>query len=666
MQFLWRYIDELVGKGLDTKTIGELMMYTSASLVPMALPLSILMSSLMTFGNLGEHYELSAIKASGISLQKILRPLVLVVLFMSFGAFFFANNVLPYSNLQMRSLLYDIRQQRPELQIKAGEFNNLIDGYSIRIDQKDPKTNALYGIKIYDHSSGKGNTTVTLADSGTMVVTANDKNLILTLYNGYSYNELFDSKKPQQKRSYPHRYDVFEQQRIVIELTDFGLKRTDQSLFKSHYSMLNLNQLTTMEDSIYKEIGFKQDQLYQSLLRSNYFKKKTTNINQTPEAGINRPSSAESRKIAELAAKTMIATATNTSSRKTNNPIKKEITDTLENSSVEDSAIIVLNNHYIKIDSLYNSLTIKERKKVTSAALSNARTAKNLISNSLQSLDFKTERLRNYEIEWHRKFTMAAACLLFLFIGAPLGAIIRKGGLGLPLILSVLFFILYYILSLIGEKLVRESILADYQGMWLTSEVFLITGAFITYKATTDSSILNMDTYTNFLKKLFGQRYNIVDKLSVKTDASTVVQAKTDNINLALSDLSSEVDTMMASIDNNLRCTDIMVSIFSIQNDSNLVIFERYYNNTFSAIINHQVFHNKTIRAKVYEFPALNNKEFQDSKIIQYLLVTLACIPPVTLLIVARKYIKLTMLRAKLKQIKQLIPELGNLLKISE
>lgn len=651
IQFLWRYIDEMVGKGLDTKTIGELMLYISASLVPMALPLSILMSSLMTFGNLGERYELTAIKASGISLQRVMRPLVVVVFAVSVGAFFFANNVLPYSNLQMRSLLYDIRQQRPELQIKPGEFNNLIDGYSIRVQDKDPKTNVLYGVTIYDHTEGKGNNSVTIADSGTMVVTANDKHLILTLFHGYSYNELTDNKKPRKKRSYPHRFDRFEEQRIIIELTGFGLQRTDQSLFKSHYQMLDLKQLGQMEDSISKEIDKKFEQVEKSLSASNYFKRSNRKPASPTHTNTDTPSNPRKNPRTLQANNALPA-------------IEQELSG--NDSSPSEPKVVIAEEYLLNIDSLKNTLTLMEISRVTNSALSYARTAKNLVANSQQSLDFKIEQLRKYEIEKHRKFTVSFACLLFMFIGAPLGAIIRKGGLGLPLIISVVFFILYYVLSLIGEKLVRESLILDYQGMWMTSFFFTLIGFFITYKATTDSSIFNMDTYTNFIKKIFGQRFNVVDKVNIQAGDNSEPQAKTDNLYGSLVDLNDATEKMLKTTKNNMRFTDFVASLYTPHNESELIIYERFYYNTFNAIINHPLFHNKNVRAKTYEFPALNIKEFQDSKAIKFFLVILACIPPITPIIAGRRFIKLIIFRAKLKQINTLIPELGTLLKVAD
>jgi len=232
MQFLWRYIDELVGKGLDFSIVGELMAYASASLVPLALPLSVLLSSLTTFGGMGEHYELTALKSSGISLRRIMMPVIVLSLFITAGAFLFANYVLPVTNLKMKSLLYDVRQQRPEVQIAEGVFYNGIDNYTLRVGRKDPVTNKLYNLLIYDHTERRGNVSVTVADSGHMQMTADRRNLIVTLWDGYVYTEVEEDKRARE-RTYPSRTDNFREQKIIIEMTGFELMRSDESIFKN-------------------------------------------------------------------------------------------------------------------------------------------------------------------------------------------------------------------------------------------------------------------------------------------------------------------------------------------------------------------------------------------------------------------------------------------------
>lgn len=449
MQFLWKYIDDLVGKGLEIKIIAELLMYTSTSLIPLALPLAILLSALMTFGNLGENYELTAIKSAGVSLQRLMLPLIALVILLSIGAFFFSNIVLPNSNLKMRSLIYDIQQQRPELQIKPGKFSNQIDGYGILIGGKNPNTNLLTDILIYDHTERSGNTKVTRADSGYMRMTTDQTKLLLTLYQGWNYNEVTESQKRNRERTYPHRREKFDEQNIVISLSGFELKRTDQNLFKNNYQMMNLEQLTEVQDSLDKEYQQNTKLFKQNILATNYYKRHSFYASKT---------------------------------------------DTSQKNKASTKAI--------QTDSLYNTLDIDQKKRAVNQAKTLAQTSKSLIVTNAMGLNDKLKTLRKHQIEWHRKFTLSVACIVFFFIGAPLGAIIRKGGLGLPVIISILFFIIYYVISLSAEKFVRESLLLPEYGMWLSSAILFPAGVFLTYKATTDAAMLNMDTYTKFVNRL--------------------------------------------------------------------------------------------------------------------------------------------------------------------
>ncbi len=681
MQFLWRYIDTLIGKGLDASVFAEFLFYTTITLVPMALPLSILMSSLMTFGNLGERYELTAIKASGISLQRIMSPLIILVFFISIGAFYFANSVLPYSHLQMRSLLYDIQQLRPELQITPGVFNNLVTGYSIRVNGKDHNTGTLYGVQIYNHTEGKGNISVTIADSGNMKTTADESNLVLTLYHGQSYNELQENKVHQSRRSYPHRIERFEKQQVVIELGGQGLERTDQSLFKSHYAMMNLNQLSLMEDSLWTEVTDKKDQLYINLVRGNLFKKRDYK-----EYPINVSQDLRKMDITKSGPKTiekLKSTIVVNKKEKDKKPekVKRNITappKTVDSTAKEDLSKLVKpvlkevedslpakKITTINTDSLYNILTLRDKQRIMGSAITYARTAKNIVANSAQSLDYKIRYLRRYEIEWHRKFTIAFACLVFLFIGAPLGAIIRKGGLGLPLVLSIIFFIFNYILSITGEKLVRESLVPAYQGMWLTSFIFLLIGVFLTYKATTDSSMLNMDTYLNFLKKHFGQRFNVVDKISIQAQVDVHGAAKVSKIKSSLVTLQDNVNGVIEWKRKNSNLSEFVAALYSVEADPDLIQFDRYYNNTFRILINNPIFHNKSIRGKVYEFPSFSYDELTDKNWKRILRIALAFLPPLTLLVALRHFIKLQLFEAKLNKIKSLVPELLSIININ-
>lgn len=464
MQFLWKYIDDLVGKGLENKVLAEFLLYSVASMVPMALPLAVLLASLMTFGNMAENLELLAFKTSGVSLNRIMAPLIYVVVVITIAAFVFANYVMPVSNLKLQSLLYDIRRQRPELQIQPGVFDNTMDGYSIRIGDQDTRTKLLKDIWIYDHTDKAGNVHVTVADSGYMKMSTDEKHLVLTLFNGHSYVELQKTKKRNEPKSYPHRRDKFAKQEMLIELTGFGLNRTDQSLWKNSFSMMNLGQLKHFEDSLGNDIG-KLQMSVNDMVKNSTIKKEKRNIYKHLPAAK-----------AETAADTSLA-------------------DTSLAASPEPAI------HKLNIDTVYNNLTTLQKRRAVSQAINLARTNKSFIATNANNAGYKIKRLRRYQIEKHRKYTLSLSCLIFFFIGAPLGAIIRKGGLGVPVIVSVLFFLVWYMISITGEKFVREDMVAPFAGMWIASSILIPLGIFLTYKAAMDSVILNIDSYFVFLKR---------------------------------------------------------------------------------------------------------------------------------------------------------------------
>jgi len=458
MQFLWKYIDDLIGKGLEMNIIAEFLVYTSASLVPMAMPLAVLLASLMTFGNLAENLELLAFKSSGISLIRIMAPVMVISAFLSVGAFMFANYVMPVTNLKMRSLLYDIQQQRPELTIKPGVFDNTLEGYSIRIGDRDSKTSLLKDILIFDHTENQGNVRVTVADSGYMKMTADEKNLLLTLYNGHSYNELQKQKKEDRHiKSYPHRRDRFEHQEVIIEMTGFGLNRSDDKLFRNSYSMLNIDQLQHFEDSLQEDLNMVLDKFENTIDRSLTGKPKDLLIKW--------------------------------------NKLHRDTTVVEK----DDTAKTVMQIH---VDSAFAQLSKLEKRRAISLAINFARSNKSVTTSNVGTADWKVSRLRRYQIEIQRKFTLSILCLIFFFVGAPLGAIIRKGGLGMPVIVSVLIFLIYYVISMMGEKFVRESLLPPFAGMWISTFLLVPLSIWLTYKAANDSVIMNIETYFAWFKKL--------------------------------------------------------------------------------------------------------------------------------------------------------------------
>ncbi len=454
MQFLWKYIDDLVGKGLQVHVLAELLFYLAASFVPMALPLAILLAALMTFGNFGERFELTAMKSSGIPLQKIMLPVFYLMIFLTAFAFYFANNILPVANLKSRALIWDIQQQRPELNIKAGEFYNGIEGYSIKIGRKNFKTNMLYNILIYDHTEKRGDVSVIYADSGKMIITPDKKDLVFNLFHGRSYYELPRSKKSAYKRikTFPFRQDHYQEQTIIIKLTGFGLKRTDESLFKNHYSMLNLQQLSHFTDSLNQQLEERQKAAYKTIWgqlfgENRYFK-------------------------------------------------KMHEKDTLPDTLALAAAPFDLQKTY---DTLLPSL----KQTIAEDALTSAQSTRDYVRNMGKIIESHIKYIRRYQIEWHRKFTLSLACIIFFFIGAPLGAIIRKGGLGMPVVISVIFFVIYYIISMSGEKFVREDVWSPLTGMWISTFILLPIGIYLTYKSTNDAAIMSSEAYSQFFGQLW-------------------------------------------------------------------------------------------------------------------------------------------------------------------
>jgi len=446
MQFMWMYIDDLVGKGLEWYIIGELLFWASFTFVPLALPLAILLSSLMTFGNLGENYELVAMKSSGISLRKIMKPLIILSIGISVFAFYFSNNFLPVANLKFKSLLYDIRKKKLAVNIKEGIFYNDMEDYVIRVGKKGKDGNTIYRVMIYNHTEGRGNIDVTLADSGLMESTPDGRYLIFTLYNGYNYKE--DVGQKDSKRVNPFQRTYFKVQQRKFDLSAFELNRTDEELFKNNYQMLNIRQLNAFIDSIGTSIVSARQTLSRNYPR-NY--QVYLNIDSTYQPG-------------------------------------------------QDTSI------HIGTD-LMGDYSGDEHIKITALALSSARNMKKTLENQAISFKSKEETLKKHKIVWHKKFTLSFACLVLFFIGAPLGAIIRKGGLGLPTVISILFFILYHIISMIGEKSALKGVIEIAGGMWLSSFILLPLGFYLTLKATTDSPIMDMDVWNKAFSQLNPVRF---------------------------------------------------------------------------------------------------------------------------------------------------------------
>lgn len=451
MQFLWKYVDDLVGKGLEMKVLAEMLFYASFGLLPYAFPLAMLLASIMTFGSLGENNELVAMKSAGISLFRIMRPLIIIAAFVTIVAFYFANNILPKTNLKFTALMLSVKQQRPELVLQPGTFTSEIDGYSIIVGSKNNKTNMLYDLLIYDHTRSSSNESVTRADSGFIRITEDKKYMVLTLYDGINYTE----ETPKDRRDInkrPFRRNKFKEQIIRVKVQNFGFNRRDEGIYKNFYRMLDIKQLVLQEDTL--------KQKYYSQLR-NYLMQ--IDINPTI-----------SRKMFNLTVP--------------HDSLKKPLV-------IQPDSVFSFDAYFSKLDNWIKA-------EIAETALQRARSNVQNLNLYMGQLYERKKNINKYEMEVHRKFTLSIAVLIFFFIGAPLGAIIRKGGLGMPVVVSILLFIAYYIVSMTGEKSAREDVWQMFTGMWFSSFVFLPVGIWLTYKAATDSAIMSAETYTRLLNRL--------------------------------------------------------------------------------------------------------------------------------------------------------------------
>lgn len=455
MQFLWKYVDEMVGKGLELSVLFELFFYAAVTMVPLALPLSILLASLMTFGNLGERLELLAIKAAGVSLLHVMRPLIFVVGVISVLAFFFQNNVLPQAQVKMWTLLYSMRQKSPELDIPEGVFYDQINGYNLYVREKNHKTGIMRDMMIYDMSQGFDNAMIVMADSGLLKTTPDKKYLILTLYDG----ESFENLKTDRTNSYtniPYRRETFSLKELLIPF-DANFNRMDEGVMSGQYIGKDYNELRVTIDSLNCIVDSMSVEFTNKLNKSGYFSIYSENI----------PTDSAAR--------------------------AKTLERDLEAAQKID------------LDSLWMGENNQRRQLYLSRAIERANSYRvDYLFNSITQDDTR-HTIRRHQIELMKKFTLSLACLIFFFIGAPLGAIIRKGGLGVPIVVSVILFIIYYIIDNTGYKLARDGVWEVWQGIWLSSAVLLPLGIFLTTRATKDSAVLNLDLYADFFRHLFGK-----------------------------------------------------------------------------------------------------------------------------------------------------------------
>lgn len=472
MQFLWRYINDLVGKGLEITVIGELFFYAALTMVPMALPLSILLASLMTFGNLGEKFELTAMKASGVSLLRTMRPLIILILLIAGGAFFFQNNVLPVAQVKMYTLLYSMRQKSPEMEIPEKAFYDQIPGFSIYVEEKDRESGMLRELTIYDMSGGTDNTRIIVADSGKISFTPDKTKMLLNIYQGEQFENLRQNTAGVQSNNLPYRRESFAQKDIMIAF-DANFNRMDESAMRKQYVGKNITQLNASIDSVQARID-SAGMIYAAEIRERpYFSIPYYRSHHTSEG----------------------------ETRVTQNEIALD--------------------RPLDIDSLFHDNENIDESAVINQAIYKARSVKMDYEYKSKLMEEDRKQLRRHGTELQKKFTLSFACIIFFFIGAPLGAIIRKGGIGLPLVVSVIFFIIYYIIDNTGYKMAKDGRIGVVEGMWLSSAVLLPLGVFFTYKAVHDSGVFNIDAYKAFWARLRGKNKRTLEPKEFTLDEVT-------------------------------------------------------------------------------------------------------------------------------------------------
>jgi lipopolysaccharide export system permease protein len=449
MLFLWKYIDDLIGKGLEWHVVVRLLFFAMADLIPMALPLSVLLSSLMTFGNLSESYELVALKSSGISIYRALAPVFFVIVALSFITFYVSNTLIPKANLEAKSLLWDIRNKKPAFDIKEGLFYNGIDGYQIKIGKKDRDNETIYDVLIYEIKPGYSELSIVRAKKGIMKLSEDKRLLYFTLFDGVRYEELVDNS--DYKKRFPATTTYFESQKMTFDLSDLDLKKTDKELFKGSAVMMNINELNQAIDSSKKEIQ-KRTFAVRDYIQPYYINPKTIQMG-----------------------------------------------NTLDSPSLVNDTIIF-------------NFSKEERYQLLESALTSSRNLRSLIETSMHELKDIQKEIKLYNIKWHEKFTLSFVLIVLFLMSAPLGTIIRKGGIGVPMVFSILLFIFYYVINMIGFKMGREGVIPQWLGAWMSSIVLLPVGLFILKKAADESAVFDKEKYQKFFEKI--KRY--LFKLSVK------------------------------------------------------------------------------------------------------------------------------------------------------
>ncbi len=536
-----RYFDDIIGKGLGWNVIGELLFYFAIFTTPTALPLAVLLSSLIAFGNLGEHFELTAIKSAGISLIRTLRPIFIFVLFLTVAAFYANNNLVPKAALQAYSLLYDIKQKKPALDLREGSFYNGISDISIKVNKKYEDGITLGGIVVYDHRKNDGNKEVTVADSGRMFTILNERYLKFELFRGYNYTEGASSDRQitgqDGKNNETLSRSKFSKTQVVYDLSSFDLKKTDTKWFQGNRIMRNLSQLDQDIDSINQQILSQRlgayntkssffnfylkdsvtlpSDLHQYKLKQDSIQKlpyvtkgSQANINTDPKPTIN--TKAEPTVNATIKTKPIVKNKERNARKKPArqvNATKSLAKSTPQKKNVEKPKPIKPKAKIILTDSALNAkmdsiLIIQPNKEALASAATTVRQVKSQVLNTNSNIESYVVEVRTFKIQWHKILASSFACIAMFLIGAPLGAIIKRGGLGVPFLVSIVFFIVYYILSMQGEKIAKQGAIPIATGIWAADFILLIFGLFFLRQARADARLFEADFYRVVFDKL--------------------------------------------------------------------------------------------------------------------------------------------------------------------
>ncbi|MDH5609176.1 MAG: LptF/LptG family permease [Cyclobacteriaceae bacterium] len=497
IQYLLKYFDDFVGKNLGVAVFGELLFYFSLNMLQVALPLGVLVSSLMTFGNLGEHFELTAIKSAGISLLRAMRPVFYVVLVLTVGAFFFNDYIVPAANLKAYSLLYDIKHQKPALDIKPGVFYHGLPGYTIKAADKLTDNMTLKNVMIYDHTRRDGNRNVILADSSKMYTIYNDKYLKLELFNGTYYSETAKAK------SYVDDLNrtSFDRLDMVFSLSSFDLNRTKEELFRNNRQMKNLAELTYDIDSMSQEIRKIRELVVDggvTYLFLHYKRHNDRKQNIDTVTVKNRETLEASVLPAFLWQDEGILHSLLADSVSPIRQIEVPHTRKMKKGGYQLDSLTMADLDSIVSDS-------RKRSMITQSALNSARNFKVNLSGMKMKRKNIEEEIDRYVIEKFKKYSQAFACIVMFLIGAPLGAIIKKGGLGMPVIVSIFFFIIYYVLTISSEKWAKANMMDGHLAVWVADLVLLPIGLFFLRQARIDARLFDYDFYLVALDKLMGK-----------------------------------------------------------------------------------------------------------------------------------------------------------------